>query len=323
MSVLTPVSPRFRRRRGDNLDWINRNFKHFPGFLEKSKKVFAFKSYRLYRLMEPDPNRRLAMTAAFAPSVADVSAPHPSTPSGAQNLLTLKPARQFYLAEALAVVLYALALWAGLYYKAPPIEVPPEEPIELVMEPAAEPPPPPPLPEVVPPQPEEPPPPPPAAIEPPVAPVEPIKPKPIVKVQPKIPPKIQPKPQPVHERVERAERVEHKPQAAPQHAVARPQAAAPARPVPAGASASAIANQIHGCLARAGAALYPENQKPRSAHVSYHASISASGSVSYGWGSSGNPAFDSAAQRAASRCGHVDAPGHPATFSGAINFSYH
>jgi protein TonB len=255
------------------------------------------------------------MTAAFAPSDAEAPTPQSSAPSGAQNLLALKPARQFYLAEAAAVALYALALSAGLHYKTQPVEAPPEEPIELVMVPSEpEPPPPPPPPEIVPPQPEELPP-PPAAIEPPVAPVEPIKPKPIIK--PKPVPKVQPKPQPVHERVEA------KPQPAHQPVARAPAAAAPAKPVPAGATASAIANQIHGCLSRAGAALYPENQKPRSAHVSYHASISPSGSVSYSWGSSGNPAFDSAAQRAASRCGHVDSPGHAATFSGVINFAYH
>jgi len=257
------------------------------------------------------------MTAAFAPTVADLSDSPLSAPHGAQNLLTLKPARQFYLAEAAAIALYALALSAGLNYKSHPVEAPPEDPIELVMEPAVapEPPPPPPPPELAQPQPEEIIPPPPAAIEPAVAPVEPEKPKPIVKPKPKPLPKAAAKPQPVHERVE------HKPQAQPQQA-ARTQAAAPAKPVPAGATASAIANQIHGCLARAGAALYPENQKPRAAHVGYHASISPSGSVSYSWSSSGNPAFDSAAQRAASRCGHVDAPGHPASFSGAINFTY-
>jgi periplasmic protein TonB len=285
-------------------------------FFGKSKKAFAFKSYRLYILLTHDPNRRLAMTAAFAPTVADLSDSPLSAPSGAQNLLTLKPARQFYLAEAAAIALYALALSAGLHYKSHPVEAPPEDPIELVMEPAVAPePPPPPPPELAQPQPEEIIPPPPAAIEPAVAPVEPEKPKPIVKPKPKPLPKAAPKPQPVHERVE------HKPQAQPQQA-ARTQAAAAAKPVPAGATASVIANQIHGCLARAGAALYPENQKPRAAHVGYHASISASGSVSYSWSPSGNPAFDSAAQRAASRCGHVDAPGHPASFSGAINFTY-
>jgi protein TonB len=260
------------------------------------------------------------MTAAFAPTVADLSDRPLSAPSGAQNLLTLKPARQFYLAEAAAIALYALALSAGLHYKSYPVAAPPEDPIELVMEPAVAPeqPPPPPPPELAQPQPEEIMPPPPEAIEPAVAPVEPAKPKPIVKPKPKLLPNAAPKPQPVHER---AERVEHKPQAQQQQA-ARAQATAPAKPVPEGATASAIANQIHGCLARAGAALYPENQKPRAAHVGYHASISASGSVSYSWSPSGNPAFDSAAQRAASRCGHVDAPGHPASFSGAINFTY-
>lgn len=253
------------------------------------------------------------MTAAFAPSVTDVSAPHASAPSGAQNLLTLKPPRQFYLGEALAIALYALALYAGLHYKSAPIEVPPEEPIELVMVPAEEPPPPPPLPEVVPPPPEEPPP-PPAAIEPPVAPVEPIKPKPIVKPKPLPKPVPKVEPRPVHERVERVER---RPQAAPQHVARAPVAAAPARPVPAGASASVIANQIHGCLQRAGSN-YDSHGK--SGRVAYRANISASGSVSYSFSSSGNSQMDAAARGAASRCSHVEAPGHAAALSGIISF---
>jgi outer membrane biosynthesis protein TonB len=248
------------------------------------------------------------MTAAFAPALsADDTSSDPAL-VGAQNLLVLRPARQFYLAEIVAVAAYALIIAAGLAYKPKPIEAPPEEPLELVLAPA-EPPPeePPPPPEVTPPEP-EPPPPPPEAVAPPVAPIEPPK---------IVPPKPKPKPIP---KVEKPQpKVERKP--APRVAPTR-QEAAPEKPVPAGASASVIANQLHGCLARAGASLYPESQKPRSGHVGYRANISAGGSVSYSWSSSGNPAFDAAAQRAGARCGSVQAPGRPAALSGAINFRY-
>lgn len=255
------------------------------------------------------------MTAAFASalSAGDIAPNAPALP-GAQNLLVLKPARKFYLAECAAVALYALIVAAGLSYKAKPIEAPPEEPIELVLAPADPPPepePPPPPEEVKPPEP-EPPPPPPEAVAPPVAPVAPPKvapPKPAPKPIPK------PAPKPVA-------KVERKPQPAAARVAPRREEAAPARPVPAGASASFIANQLHGCLARAGASFYPDSQKPRSGRVGYRASISASGSVSYSWSSSGNPAFDAAAQRAGARCGHVEAPGRPAALSGSISFRY-
>jgi type IV secretory pathway VirB10-like protein len=254
------------------------------------------------------------MTAAFAPAIPDSPEKGAlSTLAGAQTLLVLKDARQNYLAEALAIGVYALILVAALNYTTKPQQAPPEEPMELVMEA----PPPPPIEEPKPPEPElakppepqvEEPPPPPMAEKPAVAPVEPPKPKPpVVKVKPK------PLPKPVVKQ----------PVAPARPVAARPVAVAPVRaaPVPAGATASAIANQIHGCLARAGASLYPESQNPRSAHVGYRANISASGSVSYSWSSSGNPAFDSAAQRAGARCGSVAAPGRPAALSGVINFA--
>ena len=253
------------------------------------------------------------MTAAFAPALpAGDIASEISDPPGAQNLLMLKPARQFYLAEIAAVGLYALIIASGLYYQSKPIEAPPEEPLELVLAPA-EPPPeePPPPPEEV--RAPEPPPPPPEAVAPPVAPIEPPKKIEPPKPKPKPVPKVEHKPIP---------KVEHKPQPQPARVARVREEAAPARPVPAGASASVIANQLHGCLARAGASLYPESQKPRSAHVGYRALISASGSVSFSWSSSGNPAFDAAAQRAGARCGSVEAPGRPAALSGAINFRY-
>lgn len=255
------------------------------------------------------------MTAAFAPTLSARSAiPQTesfSPPSGAQNLLTLKSARQNYIAEAVAVGVYALILAAALTYSTTPQQAPAEEPMELVME--APPPvveePKPPEPEAIkPPEPEveEPPPPPPAAIEPAVAPVEP--PKAIE------PPKPKPKPKPV------AKPVEHKAPATP-----RPVAAAPVRaaPVPAGATPSAIANQIHMRLARAAANAYPESQKPRSARISYRVMVDASGHItSFSITPSGNPAFDGVASRLGGRIGTVDPPGRPAALSGVINFAY-
>jgi protein TonB len=258
------------------------------------------------------------MTAAFAPALpaGDTPLDGGASSPGTQILLTLKPARQFYLAEIAAVAIYALIIAAGLNYKSKPIEAPPEEPLELVLAPAEPPPePPPPPPDVKQPEPEPPPPPPPPeAVTPPVAPVEPPPPP-----KPKLEkPKPKPIPKPAPKVVERkpAPKVEAKPRAQPRRAVA----AAPARPVPAGASASVIANQLHGCLLRAGANLYPESQRPRSATVGYRASISASGSVSFSWSSSGNSAFDSAARQAGSRCSSVQAPGRPAALSGSISF---
>jgi outer membrane biosynthesis protein TonB len=258
------------------------------------------------------------MTAAFAPALPGPSGLTESgglsALSGAQNLLTLKTGRQYYFAEAAAVGLYALILAAALNYTTTPQQAPPEEPMELVMEAAPPPPveePKPPEPEAVkPPEPEveEPPPPPPAAIEPAVAPVEPPKPKPVV------PPK--PKPKPVVRAPERPV------VAAPHHAAA---VAAPVRaaPVPAGATPSAIANQIHMRLARAAANAYPESQKPRSARISYRVTVDASGHItSFSISPSGNAAFDSVASRLGGRIGSVDAPGRAAALSGVLNFSY-
>ncbi|MCW2318675.1 protein TonB [Rhodoblastus acidophilus] len=245
----------------------------------------------------------MTKSCASEPLVKELAS-ETSTLPGAQILLVAKPDRRFYLAEIAAVSLYTLVLGGALYYQSKPIDAPTEQPLELVLAPAEPPPeePPPPPPEP------EPPPPPPEAVAPPVAPVAP-------------PPKIEkpkPKPKPVP-------KVEHKPAPKPQPAArmaARREEAAPAAPVPAGATASVIANQLHGCLARAGASLYPASQKPLSGHVGYRALISASGSVSFNWSSSGNPAFDAAAQRAGARCGQVEAPGRPAALSGAIAFRY-
>jgi outer membrane biosynthesis protein TonB len=258
------------------------------------------------------------MTSAFAPAIlADSALSEKGAKAafgGAQNLLTLKNARQNYFAEAIAVGVYALILAAALNYQVQPQAAPPEEPMELVME---APPPPveepkPPEPEAVkPPEPqvEEPPPPPPPVVEQAVAPVEP--PKPIPKPVPK--PVVKPVPKPV-------EKVTPRP--APEHraAIAAPVRAAP---VPPGATPSAIANQIHARLMRAAANAYPESQKPRSARISYRVSVDASGHVtSFSITPSGNAAFDSVASRLGGRIGTVDAPGRAAALSGVINFSY-
>ena len=252
------------------------------------------------------------MTSAFAPAILAGPAHSEkgvlSALAGAQNLLALKPARQNYIAEAVAIGVYALILAAGLNYQAKPQAAPPEEPMELVLEQPAPPPvveqPKPPEPEAVkPPEPQvEEPPPPPKAIEPAVAPVEPPKPKTVV------PPK--PKPKPVARAPERQV-------AAPSHPVAA------AAPVPAGATASAIANQIHLRLARAAANSYPESQKPRSARISYRVIVDAAGRVtSFSITPSGNAAFDAVAQRLGGRIGTVDSPGRAAALSGVITFAY-
>jgi outer membrane biosynthesis protein TonB len=256
------------------------------------------------------------MTSAFAPAILADSPASPkgalSALGGAQNLLTLKRARQHYLAEAAAIAVYALILAAALNYKVQPVVAPPEEPMELVMEapppPIEEPKPPEPQ-AVTPPEPQVEEPPPPPVAEQAVAPIEPPKPKPIPK------PIVKKIPKPV-------EKVEPRPVSEHRVAVA---VAAPVRaaPVPAGATPSAIANQIHARLMRAAANSYPESQKPRSAHISYRVSVDASGHVtSFSITPSGNAAFDSVAQRLGGRIGTVDAPGRAAALSGVINFAY-
>ncbi|MDR3461668.1 MAG: energy transducer TonB [Beijerinckiaceae bacterium] len=258
------------------------------------------------------------MTAALAAAYLDVPDIQKSSAErvlgGAQNLLTLKKARQNYLAEGAAVIVYGLVLFGLLTYTTKPQEAPAEEPMELVMLP----PPPAPVEEPKPPEPEAvkppeplpvepPPPPPPEAVEPAVAPVPPPPPPP-----PKPEPVAKPKPKPV-------------PVVKP-HPVAPPRPAAAVAPRPApppGATASAIANQIHMRLARAAADAYPESQKPRSAHISYRVQIDASGHVtSFSITPSGNAAFDSVASRLGGRIGTVEAPGRPAALSGSFTFAY-
>ncbi|MFY9834404.1 MAG: energy transducer TonB, partial [Methylocystis sp.] len=79
---------------------------------------------------------------------------------------------------------------------------------------------------------------------------------------------------------------------------------------------------FHACMQRAAANAYPESQAPRTAHISYHATFGASGSLtSYSISGSGNAAFDAVAQRLGARCGSVPAPGKPVSLSGSLTFS--
>ncbi|WP_294535355.1 energy transducer TonB [uncultured Rhodoblastus sp.] len=256
------------------------------------------------------------MTSAFAPADLVDSAPSEqgvlAALAGAQNLLTLKSARQHYFAEAVAIGVYALILAAALNYQVQPQAAPPEEPLELVMEA-----PPPPV--------EEPKPPEPQAVQPPEPQVEEPPPPPVVEkaVAPIEPPKPKPIPKPVVKHVKPVEKVEPRPVSrAPER---RPTIAAPVRtaPPPPGATPSAIANQIHARLMRAAANAYPESQKPRSARISYRVSVDASGHItSFSISPSGNAAFDSVASRLGGRIGTVDAPGRAASLSGVISFAY-
>ena len=149
--------------------------------------------------------------------------------------------------------------------------------------------------------------PPPPALQP-IAPVEqkPVeKPKPLKKVE---------KP------------VEHKPahEARPssdkstRHEHSGATAQGPATEAKPGATMSAAANALRGCLSRAAASL----DAPRSGRVAFRALVSASGSVtSFSISSSGNAALDALASRLGARCTSVPAPGHPGSISGGIQFT--
>jgi outer membrane biosynthesis protein TonB len=253
------------------------------------------------------------MAFVTSPAVAVVSADS-TLPNhralGAQSLLSAKPPRQNYPAQGVALVLYALLLGAALTTAFKPAEVVTEEEktVELAPMPVDEQPPPPDQAPLEQPDVDDTP--PPMAMDP-IAPVEEVKPAPKPKVEKK------PAPQP---RVERTlERpVAKKQTAAPR--VAAPAVRAPAAPP--GAQVSAIANHFHSCMQHAAANAYPESQAPRTAHISYHATFSATGSLtSYSISGSGNGAFDAVAQRLGSRCGTVPAPGHPVSLSGGLTFS--
>jgi len=242
-------------------------------------------------------------SSAVAISSADATLPdHRSV--GAQSLLSAKPPKQNYPAQGVALALYALLIGAAVTtaFKPSPVVTEEEQTVELAPMPVAEEPPPPPDQAPI----EQPDvddtPPPPMALDP-IAPIEEVKPapKPVEKVEKKVD-----KP------------VERKQVAAPRAAV--PVARAPAAPP--GAQVSAIANHFHACMQRVAANAYPESQAPRTARISYHATFSASGSLtSYSISGSGNGVFDAVAQRLGSRCGTVPAPGKPVSLSGSLTFS--
>lgn len=235
-------------------------------------------------------------------------------PHGVQSLLQPTAPPPNYIAQAGAAAVYALLLGAVVTLSFRTAETPVEEQqvIELAPMPVEEPPP-----EDVLPPPEElalPEPPPPPMMDP-IAPVEEVKPapKPVPKVEKKIEKPIKP-------------RTDAKPTTTPTRATnAGPRTDAPAVRAPAappGATPSAIANHFHACMQRAAANAYPDSQAPRTAHISYHASFSATGSMtSFSISPSGNGAFDAVANRLGSRCGSVPAPGKPVSLSGSITFS--
>jgi periplasmic protein TonB len=237
-------------------------------------------------------------------------------PHGVQGLLQPGGLQPNYPAQIGAAALYALLLGmiVTLSFKTAEAPIEEQQVIELAPVPVEEPPPP----EDTPPPPEElalpdelPPPPP---VMEPIAPVEP--PKPVVKPAPK--PKLEKK----------VEKPTAKPTASARPTTARaapgPRTDAPAvrAPAPAGATSSAIANQFHACMQRAAANAYPDSQAPRTAHISYHATFSATGSMtSFSISPSGNGAFDAVANRLGGRCGSVAAPGKPVSLSGSFTFS--
>jgi periplasmic protein TonB len=231
--------------------------------------------------------------------------------SGVQSLLKNGDHRPNYVARIGAAAAYLAVLGAVVTvgFKANEAPIEEQQVVELAPLPVEEPPP-----EDVIPPPEEmtlPEPPPPQALDP-IAPIEEV--KPVEKPKPQKPPE---------KRVERPQPQQHSAATAKPHAAATsavPAVRAPAAPP--GATPSAIANHFHACMQRAAANAYPESQAPRTAHISYHATFSASGSLtSYAISPSGNGAFDAVANRLGSRCGSVPAPGKAVSLSGSLTFS--
>ncbi|KAF2989127.1 hypothetical protein OGR47_15900 [Methylocystis sp. MJC1] len=255
------------------------------------------------------------MATAAAPNFdsADPGDDFLADPHGVQGLLQPGGLRPNYPAQLGAAALYALLLGVIVTLSFKTAEAPVEEQqvIELAPVPAEEPPPPedtpPPPEELV--LPDEPPPPPP--VMDPIAPVEPPKliEKPVQK------PKLEKPP------VKPATNAKPTTPRAP--AAARTDAPAVRAPAaPAGATTSAIANQFHACMQRAAANAYPDSQAPRTAHIGYRATFSATGSMtSFSITPSGNGAFDAVANRLGGRCGSAAAPGKPVSLSGSFTFS--
>ncbi|MFY9655806.1 MAG: hypothetical protein WAK01_04340 [Methylocystis sp.] len=258
------------------------------------------------------------MTLAAAPRFdAPLEDPIPAeleSEAGAHSLLHLPAPPQHHVARISAVVVYlaliAAILTVGFHANDAPVEE--LQVVELAPLPSEEETPP----EDIPPPPEtmqldELPPPP--ALQP-IAPVEqkPVeKPKPMKKVEKPVEHKPAHEARPASDKPARHEHAERSPAGAtPSHA--------PASEAKPGATMSAAANALHSCLQRAASSI----DAPRSGHVSYHASISASGSVtSFSISSSGNAALDAIANRIGARCVSVPAPGRAGTLSGGISFS--
>jgi outer membrane biosynthesis protein TonB len=255
------------------------------------------------------------MPSAVAPNfdAAEAVDPYVFDPHGAQSLLTPGRLPSNYPAQIGAAAVYALILGAIVTLSFKTAEVPVEEQqvIELAPIPEEEPPPP----EDTPPPMEEqalPDPPPPPMMDP-IAPVEEVKPppKPVEKPIPKVEKKVEaPRP-----------RMEAKPRPETRPAPAAPRADVPgvrAPAAPPGATPSAIANTFHACMQRAASSF----EAPLPGRVSYHATFSATGSLtSYSISPSGKGPLDSIASRLGGRCGSVPAPGKPVSLSGVISFS--
>lgn len=256
------------------------------------------------------------MATAAAPNYEPATVQSDETlwdPHGAQSLLQPKPQRPHYQAQIGAAAVYALLLGAVVTLSFKTAETPIEEQqvIELAPIPAEEPPPE----DILPPTeemtlPDIPPPP---TVMDPIAPVEEVKPKPTPKPIPKVEKKIE-KPVTPHR--------DAKPTAAPTRATtAGPRTDIPAVRAPSappGATPSAIANQFHACMQRAASSF----DAPLPGRVSYHASFSATGSMtSYSISPSGKGPLNSIAGRLGGRCGAVQAPGKPVSLSGVITFS--
>lgn len=256
------------------------------------------------------------MATALAPNLeaADAEDEFFLDPNGVHGLLQPKPQRPHYPAQIGAAAVYALLLGAvvTLSFKAAEAPIEEQQVIELAPMPVDEPPP-----EDILPPPEElslPEPPPPLMDS--IAPVEEVKPQPKPLPKPKIEKKVE-KPAKPH--------TDAKPVATTRAAPAGPKIDAPAvraPAAPAGATPSAIANHFHSCMQRAAANAYPESMAPRTAHIAYHATFSATGSMTaFSISPSGVGPFDAVANRLGGRCGSVPAPGKPVSLSGSFTFS--
>jgi protein TonB len=243
-----------------------------------------------------------ATVEAFGSATPVLEHPPIARSPSAQSLLRVDSGRPNYPVQAVAVVLYAIALASLVTFSIARKEVAPEQPLELVVlpSPADESPPLDPLEEAPPPEAMDEPPPPPEAINPiaPIAPPEPVQ-KPAPKPVPKVEKKIERKPAPAR--------------TAPGAATS-----APANP---NATQSLAANQFLSCMQRAASRAAPDSPIPKHGRVAYRASFTASGSMtSFSITPSGNALLDGIASRLGSRCSSLPAIGHPFNVSGGVVF---